>query len=151
MSGIIRVLRLFPFEGIHQSTIDEYNNKLDSELNAVRDFIVLHYKASQREDSDFWLHCKSMEIPASLQHKIQLFKETGRVFLDDGDIFRVDSWTQVMLGQGLMPEQYHTIAEIMNDKELENFMSSLKKSITQAVDKLPSHAEFIQSYCKSDS
>jgi len=150
MSGIIRLLRLFPFEGIHQSAIDEYNNKLDSELNAVRDFIILHYKTTQREDSNFWLHCKNMEIPASLSHKIQLFKDTGRVFLDDGDIFRVDSWTQVMLGQGIMPEQYHKIAEIMNDKELKNFMASLKSSITNAVEKLPSHGEFVQNYCKSD-
>ena len=151
MSGVIRLLRIFPFEGIHQSTIDEYNNKLDSELNAVRDFIILHYKVTQREDSDFWLHCQNMEIPSSLAHKVQLFKDTGRVFLDDGDIFRVDSWTQVMLGQGLMPEQYHTIAEIMNDKELENFMGNLKKSINQAVDQLPSHAEFLEKYCKSDN
>lgn len=149
MSGIIRLLRLFPFEGIRQSAIDEYNSKLDSELNAVRDFIILHYKASQREDSDFWLHCKNMEIPISLSHKMQLFKDTGRVFLDDGDIFRVDSWTQVMLGQGIMPEQYHKIAEIMNDKELENFMASMKSSITNAVEKLPNHEEFIQNYCKS--
>lgn len=151
MSGVIRLLRIFPFNGIHQSTIDEYNNKLDSELNAVRDFIVLHYKVTQREDSDFWLHCKNMEIPASLHHKIQLFKDTGRVFLDDGDIFRVDSWTQVMLGQGIMPEQYHTIAEIMNDKELESFMSNLKKSINQAVEQLPSHAEFLAKYCKAEN
>lgn len=149
MSGIIRLLRLFPFDGIYQSAIDEYNTKLDSELNAVRDFIILHYKATQREDSDFWLHCKNMEIPPSLAHKIQLFKETGRVFLDDGDIFRVDSWTQVMLGQGIMPTQYHKIADIMNEKELNHFMSSLKASIANAVEKLPSHADFIQQYCKS--
>ncbi len=149
MSGIIRLLRLFPFDGIQQSAIDEYNNKLDSELNAVRDFIILHYKATQREDSNFWLHCKNMEIPTSLRHKMQLFKDTGRVFLDDGDIFRVDSWTQVMLGQGIMPEQYHKIADIMSDKELENFMATLKSSITNAVEKLPSHGEFVQNYCKS--
>lgn len=150
MSGIIRLLRLFPFEGIYQSAIDEYNNKLDSELNAVRDFIILHYKATQREDSNFWLHCKNMEIPASLAHKIQLFKDTGRVFLDDGDIFRVDSWTQVMIGQGIMPTQYHKIADIMNDKELNHFMTSLKASIANAVEKLPSHADFIQKYCESN-
>jgi len=149
MSGIIRLLRLFPFEGICQSTIDEYNNKLDSELNAVRDFIVLHYKTTEREDTDFWLHCKTMEIPPSLHHKIKLFKETGRVFLDDGDIFRVDSWTQVLIGQGIIPEQYHTIAEIMSDKELGEFMNNMKKSIANAVDKLPSHVEFLEQYCKA--
>ena len=149
MSGIIRLLRLFPFEGIEPSAVAEYNSKSDSELNAVRDFIVLHYKATQRNDSEFWQHCKNMEVPPSLSHKIKLFKETGRVFLDDGDIFRVDSWTQVMLGQGIMPSQYHKIANIMSDQELHNFMQSIKSSIANAVEKLPSHAEFIQHYCKS--
>jgi len=89
-----------------------------------------------------------MEVPDSLAHKIALFKETGRVFLDDGDIFRVDSWTQVMLGQGLLPEQYHHIAEIMNDDELAKFLANLRASISQAVTQLPSHQEFINNYCK---
>lgn len=150
MTAIVRLLRLFPYSSVTSSAIDEYNSKLDSELNAVRDFIILHYNVNRRQDSEFWRHCQNMEIPDSLAHKIRLFKETGRVFLDDGDVFRVDSWTQVMLGQGLMPMQYHQIAEIMSDKELENFMASLKASITNAVDKLPNHADFIQSYCKSD-
>jgi len=149
MSGIIRLLRLFPFEGVNQASVNEYNNKLDSELNAVRDFIVLHYKATQRNDSEFWQHCRTMEVPDSLTHKMDLFCQSGRVFLDDGDIFRVDSWTQVMLGQGMMPQQYHHIADIMNDQELEQFLNGLSASITKAVTQLPSHGEFISQYCQS--
>ena len=149
MTAIVRLLRLFPYNGITPSAINEYNSKLDSEINAVRDFIILHYKVNQRQDSSFWQHCQNMDIPESLAHKIQLFKETGRVFLDDGDIFRVDSWTQVMLGQGLMPNQYHRIANIMSDDELTNFLKSLKQSIDNEVANLPSHDDFIQQYCKS--
>jgi len=149
MTAIVRLLRLFPYNGVTSSAIDEYNGKLDSELNAVRDFIILHYKVNQREDSNFWQHCQHMEIPPSLAHKIRLFKETGRVFLDDGDIFRVDSWTQVMLGQGLMPMQYHQIANIMNDDELNKFLTSLKSAINNAVEKLPEHDDFIKHYCPS--
>jgi len=147
MTGIIRLMRLFPFDGITQACIDEYNSKLTSELNSIRDFIVLHYKVTNREDSQFWQHCKNMEIPESLQHKIDLFKETGRVFLDDGDIFRVDSWTQVMLGQGLMPKQYHQIAQVMSDNEFKQFLASLKSSVDNAVEQLPNHQEFIDKYC----
>lgn len=150
MSGIIRLLRLFPYQGIEQTMIDEYNSKLTSELNAVRDFIILHYNVNKRSNSEFWQHCQNMEIPDSLTHKIQLFKESGRVFLDDGDIFRVDSWTQVMIGQGLIPMQHHQIADIMSDDELKNFLSSLKASIDNAVTKLPSHHDFINQYCKSN-
>jgi tryptophan halogenase len=147
MTAIVRLLRLFPYQGISTSAINEYNQKLDSELNAVRDFIVLHYKINHRQDSEFWQHCQQMQVPDSLAHKIALFKETGRVFLDDGDIFRVDSWTQVMLGQGLMPQQYHQIASIMNDRELQNFLTGIKSSIASAVEKLPDHADFIKQYC----
>ncbi len=150
MTAIVRLLRLFPYNGVTTSAIDEYNSKLTSELNAVRDFIILHYNVNQRNDSEFWQHCRNMEVPESLAHKIRLFKETGRVFLDDGDIFRVDSWTQVMLGQGLMPMQYHHIADIMSDDELKKFMGSLKRSIDISVNNLPSHQEFINQYCKSN-
>ncbi len=151
MTGIIRLLRLFPFDGITESAVNEYNSKLTSELQSIRDFIVLHYKVTSRQGSDFWQHCQQMEIPAGLAHKISLFKQTGRVFLDDGDIFRVDSWVQVMLGQGIMPQQYHHIAATMSDEELAGFLNGLKAQITQAVAKLPSHQGFIAQYCQAQT
>ncbi|MGO3299793.1 MAG: tryptophan halogenase family protein, partial [Pseudoalteromonas sp.] len=130
MSGVIRFMRLFPFNGITEQAISEYNKQLKSEIENIRDFIVLHYKVTERSDSEFWRHCKSMEVPETLAHKISLFKETGRVFLDDGDIFRVDSWVQVMLGQGIKPKQHHLIASLMSDDELSRFLSSIKQQIT---------------------
>ena len=80
-----------------------------------------------------------------------MFKETGRVFLDDGDIFRVDSWVQVMLGQGIMPEQYHHVASLMNDQELSRFMQGIKQQIAQRLQQLPTHRAFIEQYCPVDT
>lgn len=148
MSGIIRFLRLFPFDGIEQSAIDEYNIKLESELKNIRDFIILHYKVTNRNDSDFWRHCKGMTIPKTLQHKIDLFENTGRVFLDDGDLFRVDSWTQVMLGQGIMPKQFHQIASVMSETELTQFLNGIRQQVNARVEALPNHQNFINQYCK---
>ena len=150
MSGIIRFMRLFPFNGITEQAVSEYNTQLKSEIENIRDFIVLHYKVTERTDSEFWRHCNSMEVPDSLAHKISLFKRTGRVFLDDGDIFRVDSWVQVMLGQGIKPEQYHLIASLMSDEELTRFLTSIKQQISQRVAALPSHKVFLQQYCPTD-
>lgn len=147
MSGVIRFMRLFPFNGITEQAINEYNKQLKSEIENIRDFIVLHYKATDRTDSEFWRHCKGMEVPDTLAHKISLFKQTGRVFLDDGDIFRVDSWVQVMLGQGVMPKQYHLIASLMTDDELSRFLTNIKQQISQRVAKLPTHKTFLQQYC----
>ncbi|MCP4587301.1 MULTISPECIES: tryptophan halogenase family protein [unclassified Pseudoalteromonas] len=148
MTGIIRFMRLYPFAGVTQQAIDEYNKQLKSELESIRDFIVLHYKVTDRQDSEFWRHCQAMEIPESLAHKIALFKETGRVFLDDGDIFRVDSWVQVMLGQGVKPKQYHYVASLMNDQELGRFMQGIKQQIAHRLAQLPTHKEFINKYCR---
>ncbi len=150
MSGIIRFMRLFPFNGITEQAINEYNKQLKSEIENIRDFIVLHYKVTDRTDSEFWQHCQSMEVPDTLAHKISLFKQTGRVFLDDGDIFRVDSWVQVMLGQGIMPKQHHLIASLMSDDELTRFLNSIKQQINQRVSQLPSHQAFLQQYCPAE-
>ena len=151
MTGIVRLMRLFPFDGVTQSAIDEYNTKYDSEMAAILDFIVMHYKVTNREDSPFWQHCKNMPIPPSLTHKLNLFKDTGRVFLDDGDIFRVDSWTQVMLGQGLTPNQYHKVADEMSEAELERFMMGLKQQVDNQVSRLPSHEAFLDKYLAVNS
>lgn len=115
-SGLIRLLRLFPAEGINQVSIDEYNRQSLLEIESLRDFIVLHYHATQRDDSPFWRHCCSMPIPPSLAHRIKLFKETGRIFVAADELFRVDSWTQVMIGQGIIPERYHPVVNESNFK-----------------------------------
>jgi tryptophan halogenase len=117
----------------------------------VRDFIVLHYKVTEREDTQFWRHCKNMPIPDSLQHRIDLFKETGKVFQKAGDVFAENSWTQVMLGQGLMPEQYHSIVNMMSDDELKGFLENIKFNVDRLVEQLPSHQQFLNHYCRSEA
>lgn len=151
MSGVLRLIRLFPFEGITPATVKEYNQQLSAELEHIRDFIILHYHATQRADTPFWQYCKNMEIPESLKQRLDLFKETGRVFTSEGELFRVDSWAQVMLGQGVYPEQYHQIAAIMKPHELERFLGDIRQTIDKAIAGLPSHQSFLDDYCSSTS
>lgn len=149
MSGILRLIRLFPFDGITLSAVTEYNQQLTVELEHIRDFIILHYHATERVDTPFWQHCKNMEIPKSLKQRLDLFKETGRIFTNEGELFRVDSWAQVMLGQGVYPDQYHQIAAIMKQHELEKFLGDIRQTIDKAVAGLPSHQAFLDQYCSS--
>lgn len=150
MMGVTRLMQLFPFGGVTQSLIDQYNKQSLLELERIRDFIVLHYKVTQREDSPFWRQCKNMEIPETLAHRIEIFREYAQVFQEDSELFRVDSWTQVMLGQGLMPRQYHQVASIMSNEQLRTFMENFELSIRDSVNKLPTHQDFINQYCKAD-
>lgn len=149
MSGILRLIRLFPFEGISPSAVNEYNQQLTAELEHIRDFIILHYHATDRDDTPFWQHCKNMEVPDSLKQRLDLFKETARIFTSEGELFRVDSWAQVMLGQGVYPKQYHQIAAIMKQHELDKFLADIRQTIDNAVATLPSHQIFLEQYCSS--
>lgn len=149
MASILRLMKLFPHDEISQTNIDEYNGQTKEEMEKIRDFIILHYKATNREDTPFWRHCKNMEITDTLKHRIELFKKTARVCITQSELFRIDSWTQVMMGQGIMPEHYHQIVDQMSDAELGKFLNGIRAQVNSKVEQLPSHQEFIDSYCKA--
>ena len=149
MMGVTRLMQLFPFAGVSPTFVEQYNSLAVDELEKIRDFIVLHYSATEREDTPFWQYCKRMQVPDSLSHRMQMFKETGHAFQSESELFRVDSWIQVMFGQRLMPKNYHHFAQAMKDADLTQFLAGLRKSINQTVAALPSHQEFINYYCKS--
>jgi tryptophan 7-halogenase len=150
MMGVTRLMQLFPFAGVSPTFVDQYNQIAKTELEKIRDFIVLHYNATEREDTPFWQYCKHMNIPDSLAHRMQMFKETGHAFQTESELFRVDSWIQVMFGQRLMPKHYHHFAKVMKDADLTQFLGNMRNSIAQTVAKLPSHHEFVNQYCKTD-
>jgi tryptophan halogenase len=147
--AIIRLIQMFPHNGIREPEVNEFNRQMDVEIENIRDFIVLHYHVTNRDDTRFWRHCRKMSIPDSLQHRIDLFKETGQVFKEDSELFAENSWIQVMMGQGLMPEQYHPIVDEMSDAELRQFLQGAEASVIQQVGRLPKHQAFIDHYCKA--
>ena len=147
MTAVTRLLQLFPQGEIKQSTVDEYNAQAESEYIRIRDFIILHYKATERNDSPFWRYCKDMEIPDDLRHRMAIFKESGKSFQVEGELFRLDSWTQVMLGQGLVPASYHPIVELMSEPELQHFLKSVAAEVDKNMAMLSTHQDFINRYC----
>jgi len=151
VTGVTRLMQLFPFDGVSRALVDEYNELSRNELENIRDFIVLHYHVTQREGSPFWRYCKNMEVPESLDHRIRLFRERAHAFQADGELFRVDSWVQVMLGQGLIPESYHPLPRLMAEREMHQLQESIRARIARAVSSLPDHQAFIDRYCKADA
>jgi tryptophan halogenase len=150
-SGLIRLMRLFPIDGIDPLSIDEYNRQANAEIELVRDFIVLHYKATDRTDTPFWRQCRNMPIPESLARRINLFRETGRIFIGADELFRVDSWTQVMIGQGIIPKQYHPTVNEISDAELIRFLHGFKEHVEKNVALIPAHNDFIKRYCANET
>jgi tryptophan halogenase len=149
--GIIRLMQSFPNDGVRQVDINEYNTKAAAEMEHIRDFIILHYKVTNRTDSDFWNLCRTMDVPASLKHRIDLFTETGRVFRAGNELFAENSWVQVMLGQGITPQQHHHIADLMDDRELNSFLEEIRTRVERTVAQLPPHGEYVTRYCQGAS
>lgn len=142
-SNVSKLIELFPDRSFPAANIDEYNRVVSREYDLIRDFLILHYKLTHRDDSDFWRQCADMTIPDSLQHKMDLFRTSGHLFRDPDDLFRESSWVQVMLGQGLTPQSWHRHVDQLTPQQLDQFMGDVKALVAQTVDPLPSHADYV--------
>ncbi|MGM9484761.1 DUF6445 family protein [Roseateles sp. NT4] len=145
--GLTRLVELFPTDGIRQSDIDEYNNQARDSIEHIRDFIILHYHVTNRDDSAFWRQCREMDVPASLKHRIQLFRDTARFAPQAGDLFAENSWVQVMMGQGIVPASHHPITRQMGNAALADFLGDIRKDVARTLMKLPRHQQFIDHFC----
>lgn len=146
-SAVIRMVRLLPDASFDQATIDEFNRQTDFEYERIRDFIILHYKATKRDDTEFWRYCRNMEIPATLRRKIDLFSANGRVFREDDELFTEESWIQVFLGQGIVPRGYDPLVDIKSDAQIAQYLGNIENVIAKCVTVMPTHADYVAKHC----
>ena len=144
---VIRLVRLLPDRGFDPATIAEFNRQADFEYARIRDFIILHYKATSRDDTAFWRQCRDMEVPDTLQRKIDLFAANGRVFREDDELFTEESWIQVFLGQGVIPRGYDPLVDIKPEAQVEEYLGNIQRVIARCVGLMPDHAEFVAKTC----
>jgi tryptophan halogenase len=144
-SAAFRLLKLFPHFGVTDEVRDEFNRQSKIEFEQIRDFIILHYKLNNRGDSQYWRDCQAMDIPESLQRKMQLFSKSGRVFREQDELFAEVAWQQVFIGQGLFPEDYHPLVDALKQEQLQDLLQNLKAVTQLAAQRLGSHANFLES------
>lgn len=150
-SSIAKLLALFPTTDFPQPVIDKYNQILSAEFVGVRDFIILHYKATHRTDSAFWNYCRHMDIPENLQNKIALYQSSGRLFRDNSELFDEISLIAVMHGQGIRASQYHPMVDDINDEEFDRLMKEIKSVIDRSAQAMPRHSDFIARHCAAQA
>ena len=145
--AILRLIRMMPLRGVSPADVAEFNDQQHQDMLQIRDFLILHYKATSRDDSPFWRYVREMPVPDSLQQKIDLFRETARVFRRNEELFAENSWVQVMMGQGIAPQSHHPIAEKLSDDELTRLLQLLRDQVERTVAGLPDHAAYVAQYC----
>lgn len=144
--GISKLIALFPTATMPAVVRDQYNRLMTQKFEQIRDFIILHYKATARDDSPFWEYCRTMDIPDTLHQKMALFAESGRIFRFEDELFAKPNWIAVMLGQNIIPRTCDPIAQAVDVASVERSLASMRGAISQAATKMPSHEAFIQKY-----
>jgi tryptophan halogenase len=146
-SGIAKLLALFPDRRFNPVERDEYNRQMQDVFEDVRDFIVLHYKATERDDSDLWNYCREMEVPDSLAWKMELWRAKGRLFREGKELFANASWVAVMLGQGIVPAEHEPAADALEPEYIADSLDKMRLSYRKMAEHMPMHGEFIARSC----
>jgi tryptophan halogenase len=145
-AGIARLIALFPDKRFNPIERDEYNRRIQSLFEWVRDFIILHYKATERDDSEFWKRCAAMDIPDSLAGRVDQFRNKARVFAD-AELFNTVSWVSVMLGQGIVPDDYEPVVDGLDEDKIAQALEQMRLSMLETAERLPMHEEFVAQCC----
>jgi tryptophan halogenase len=142
-------MTFFPVRRFSPNDLEEYNRLTTMEHERIRDFLILHYKATTREDSPFWAYCRNMSIPDTLRAKIELFQDSGRLSVLEEEHFGDESWLSVLLGQSLAPIGYDPLADVLGIDEVTAALAFMRAKIQTAVETLPMHARFIEQQCQA--
>lgn len=148
-TAILRLVALFPGAAINAADVAEYNRQTSFEFEDVRDFIIAHYKVTEREDTPFWAYVRNMDIPDSLSARLELFRTSARFFgQQKAELFREESWVQVLLGQGLQA-QHDPMVDLIPDEQALGFLRDIEEVIADVAQAMPDHAAFIAKHCRA--
>ena len=142
--GITELLQLFPDKDFRQSDVDEYNRRMSLHFERVRDFLLLHYVATQREDSEMWRHFRNLTLPDSLEEKINAWTSRGYIIKYEFGLFLPPSWIAVMLGQNLRPQGYDRRVDAVPQEALAANAATIRRNVLTAVNNTPGHGDFIR-------
>jgi tryptophan halogenase len=142
-TALARLIEMFPDSNFDQTLIDEYNRVTSHEFERIRDFLILHYCATERADSPLWSYCRAMSVPDSLQHKIEVFRSCGRVPLYSEESYQEPSWVSIFLGQHVYPKRYDPLVDNIDTERLKRGLLHRRNSIRKLAEGLPTHRDFI--------
>jgi len=148
--AIMQLVPLLPNKRIDPRLRDEFNRLMDLQYERIRDFLILHYKLTTRDDAEIWRYCAAMDVPDSLTRKIELFRHNGIIEKYKDGLFTPTSWLSVLVGQGLIPENYSPVADAVPEERLISQLDEFRTEVRDRVDEMVRHDRFIDHYCAAE-
>ena len=149
-TALRRLVEFFPDSEFCQPDIDAFNRQTACEYDEIRDFLVLHYKATTRDDTPFWDYCRTMTVPESLRERMALFESRGRILSNSEDLFGEQNWLQVMFSQGLRPRAYHPAVDQRSAQDIARFVGNIEQVVGKCTGVMPLHDDFIAAHCAAN-
>jgi tryptophan halogenase len=147
--GVAMLLKLFPDRHFRSPDIDRYNKNFIFEFERIRDFLLLHYTTNERQDSEFWRYCRHIALPDSLQEKLDLFRSYGRIVREETELFPVQSWLYIYVGQNIVPSGYDPLADTLDPQLVQKNLDDIRAVIKRCAQAMPLHQDFISQNCSA--
>ncbi len=146
-TGINKLIALLSLDGVTPVQEAAFNRLTGKEYERIRDFLILHYNSTTRDDSAFWNYCRTMAVPDSLTEKVELFRHNGQIFREDDELFTETSWAAVMMGQGVMMHGHNAMADALKEPSTGKEVDAIQQSIQYVTQYMPSHGDYLARYC----
>lgn len=142
-AGIAKLLAHFPLRRNEPRLAEKYSREMAEDYEAIRDFLIAHYKLTRRDDTPFWRHCRDMAVPDSLAARLDIFRSRGEVIVRHQELFKETNWFAVLMGMGLTPQAHHPIAAQRDFGALDGVMTQIQQAVAQRVAPMPSHDQYL--------
>jgi tryptophan halogenase len=146
-AAIMELIQSLPDRGFSKENIAEFNRNMALKFEQVRDFLIFHYKVTERDDSPFWQYCRNMSVPEGLEYRMKLFRKRGHVVYSPRELFIETNWLAVFMGQNLVPEAFDPRALCLDEQTTRQRLHQLKLMTRRTADSMPGHAATIARHC----
>jgi tryptophan halogenase len=140
------LLKFVPDRQFESADIERYNRMLEFEFARVRDFLLMHYAHTERPGA-FWEHCRAIPLTDTLKEKIDLFRSRGRILREDTELFPIQSWLSVMIGQNIVPRGYDPMTDSLDTAKVAEKLEAIRAQVKSCAEAMPDHRDFIRQHC----
>lgn len=134
------LLEYLPDRAMSERLRSRYNARMGALYEEVRDFIVLHYLLSRREEP-FWRDSRNVGVPDALKAVIELHDENGKVESDRVTLFQEANVHFVFSGCGRNPRRVASATRQAELAKVEQVLGRIREQNEQFARTLPSHAD----------